>query len=130
MRSPPPNTTTSFQFQVVRANESAVNDLVTDVYTMVWSGTNLSTVSVNIRKAQRFNHQYFRCFSGNLNFGTPGSDTKLTRPITIIKDYRNAYLAFGVDGYKPEPYGLEIDGVRQSGVYLGARNKTTWGFNY
>ncbi|KAI1352817.1 hypothetical protein F5Y01DRAFT_303756 [Xylaria sp. FL0043] len=32
--------------------------------------------------------------------------------------------------YQLEPYLHEIDGVRQPGVYIGAVNVTTWGFNY
>ncbi|KAI0193614.1 hypothetical protein EV127DRAFT_505745 [Xylaria flabelliformis] len=32
--------------------------------------------------------------------------------------------------YKLEPYMYEIEGVRQSGVFIGAVNVTTWGFNY
>ncbi|KAI3341414.1 hypothetical protein F4824DRAFT_496164 [Ustulina deusta] len=32
--------------------------------------------------------------------------------------------------YELGPYIHEIDGVRQPGVYIGAVNVTTWGFNY
>ncbi|KAI0972986.1 hypothetical protein F4678DRAFT_34516 [Xylaria arbuscula] len=32
--------------------------------------------------------------------------------------------------YELEPYLHEIDGVRQPGVFIGAVNVTTWGFNY
>ncbi|KAI1740541.1 hypothetical protein F4680DRAFT_465163 [Xylaria scruposa] len=32
--------------------------------------------------------------------------------------------------YKLEPYMHEIDGIRQPGVFIGAVNVTTWGFNY
>ncbi|KAJ8122985.1 hypothetical protein ONZ43_g955 [Nemania bipapillata] len=32
--------------------------------------------------------------------------------------------------YELEPYIHEIDGVRQPGVFIGAVNVTTWGFNY
>ena len=130
MRSPPPDTTTPFQFQVVQAGESDANGLVSDVYTLHGSTSNLSTVSINVRKGRRFNNQQFQCRSGKLNLMYGGPKTILQDSISIVKDYRNAYLTFGIDGYKPEPYEIEIDGVRQPGVYLGARNSTTWGFNY
>lgn len=32
--------------------------------------------------------------------------------------------------YELEPYIHEIDGVRQPGVFIGAVDVTTWGFNY
>ena len=130
MRSPPPDSTAPFQFQVVQAGEPDANGLASDVYTIHGSTSNLTTVSINVRKGRRFNNQHFQCASGKLSLMYGGPNRILQDPITIAKDYRNAYLVFGIDGYKPEPYELEIDGVRQPGVYLGALNRTTWGFNY
>lgn len=52
--------------------------------------------------------------------------------ITISKDSNNAHMLVQpeVQGYRVEVYGHEIDGVRQDGVFLGALNRTTWGFRF
>ncbi len=66
----------------------------------------------------------YRCFNGKMSLGFGDSAV-----ISISKDKNNALLSLG-PGYKLEPYAHEIDGVRQPGVFLGALNQTTWGFNF
>lgn len=116
--------TGSLQFQVSDSEDSAINNLVAGSHTQQFTGAPLETLDINLRASRRFAQIYFRCFNGQISIGYGN-----TPAINIAKDQRNAHLVVG-DGYKPEPYAHEIDGVRQPGVYLGVLNQTTWGFRY
>jgi hypothetical protein len=117
------------RFVVSDADDTAVNDLPMGTTNLNFaSGKNWTSVTANLRKSRSFAQGYWRCFNGVMSYlnGGAGSD------VTVAKDVRNAWMAVGASptGYPLQPYAHYIDGVRQSGVYLGALNKTTWGFAY
>jgi len=66
------------------------------------------------------------CNNGTVFYGYAGLEAK---PPFVV-DSNSGVLRPEGTGLKLEPYAHAIDGVRQPGVFLGARNLTTWGFDY
>lgn len=119
-------------FEVSDADDEAVNGLLTTTHTSPWPilgnlSNTVENVFVDLRKSRRIAKLTYRCFNGVMRVG-------LGAEITVSKDWRNAFMTVGEydggPGYKLEPYAHEIDGVRQPGVFLGAKGKTTWGFRW
>jgi hypothetical protein len=83
----------------------------------------MKNVIVNPLKTQSRATIFCRCANGTVRDGPTLREPSLK----VSKDINNAFLTYG-DGYNLEPYAHEVNGVRQPGVYIGAQNKTTWGF--
>jgi hypothetical protein len=71
-------------------------------------------------------------FQGQLNTGIAGVQWQ-----TLVAAGTPGESAFGFGlpslpdpNYELEPYAHVVDGMRQPGVFIGAVNVTTWGFNY
>ncbi|KAK3387997.1 hypothetical protein B0H63DRAFT_471320 [Podospora didyma] len=115
-----------FYIKVDQSEDSGIDGLFTSTRDFNYTGFSGTNVIIDLRKSTRFAKVYYSCSGAGIVKYLFQSNT----PITVAKDFRNAYPTFGSAGYKLEPYAHEIDGVRQPGVFLGARNLTTWGFNY
>lgn len=130
--------TTPINLVVHRAQNTSANGLLTTIQDFILPGNITGTrLIVDARKSGTA-HPTYRCESGTLRLQpkTNGTSTETSTPgfadtiISIATDYRNAFFILGDDGYRIAPYGHEIDGVVQEGVYLGTRGRSTWGFHY
>lgn len=68
-------------------------------------------------------HPVFRCEKGVMQIaGTQ-------QPITVGPPGKS-FLRLDENGIKPELLAHRVDGVRQVALFIGAENKTTWGFKH
>lgn len=116
----------AWQFVVDGADDPAINGLPLQPYTLSWGSGTRNILGADWIKSTWFAKQYYQCFNG-----VPRTYTGPVRNLTISRDMRNAHLLQNApkdQTYVPELYHHEVDGKRMDGVYLGALNKTTWGF--
>jgi hypothetical protein len=127
IRTPDADVTGSVMFVVSEADDSAINDLTLQQFTIPYGFESTRNImAVHLAKSNRVQRTYTRCINGNGMIGSPAQN------ITISKDLNNAHLVVNPSkpGYIIEPYAHEINGVRQDGVFIGALNQTKWGFSY
>lgn len=123
---------------VHQAQSTSVNGLLTATQDFTLPGNITGTRLVVDPGNSGSAHPTYRCESGMLRLqpNTKGTSTSTSTPdisdtiISVATDSRNAFFILGEDGFRTAPYGHEISGVEQQGVYLGTRGRTTWGFHY
>lgn len=134
IRTPAADITAYLRLEVTSSDDPAIDGLLATAHTQRWPtlqnlSNTVETVVMDVRKSTRIAKPVFRCFNGVLHMVGDGDPA-----ITVSKDWRGAQMMLGDyqggPGYKLEPYAHEINGVRQEGVFLGAKGKTTWGFNW
>lgn len=150
------DSTTSLTFVVDQSDDPAVDGLRASSADYHWpagrdtpDGFNYTAITLDLRASRRFAHITFRCFDGVLRLGTLGNGASANKTtdlpsLSVNKDKRNGFViesqAGGASsnstdpwsGYPVEPY-KHVDaatGKDLPGVFLGARNLTTWGFNF
>ncbi|PSN66255.1 hypothetical protein BS50DRAFT_410600 [Corynespora cassiicola Philippines] len=123
-----PSTQGAFKVQVSSSEDDAFNDFPIQPTTTTWGSSTLELLGANLLKSYRYAKAPYFCVNGELRVGAS------QETVGVSKDMRNAFPLLQVEDpestYEIEVYAHEIDGVRQEGVFLGAQNKTTWGFNY
>jgi hypothetical protein len=108
---------------VDQSDDDGVNGLTLEQKTFNWTYGPVRALVADLRKSSRLGAKsWFRCVNGALEY--PQGDK-----FNVGKDQRNGFLRIG-EGYTPEVYAHEVNGVRQPGVFLGVKNQTKWGFNY
>ena len=122
--TPAADTTGSLQFQVYQSDDVGIEGLYSNFPSYDSSNVSSVKIDIDLRKSLRIAKSYYRCNNGVMQLGYADQPA-----VSIAKDKNNALLTFGL-GYKLEPYAHYVDGVQQPGVFLGALNQTTWGFNY
>jgi len=123
---------------VHQAQNNSVNGLLTTTQDFTLPGNITGTRLIVNPRNSGSGHPTYRCESGTLRLHSKinGTSTSTSIPgtidtiISVATDSRNAFFILGEDGFRTAPYGHEIDGVEQDGVYLGTRGRTTWGFHY
>ncbi|KAM7215158.1 hypothetical protein V8F06_009476 [Rhypophila decipiens] len=134
IRSPGADISRYLRIEITSPEDVGLTGLLSTSSTQNWPTVgNLSNtedyVSFDVRRSTYFAKPVFRCSNGTLHMNSPDFE-----PISVSRDYRGAWMMLGEfadgPGYKLEPYAHELDGVRQEGVFLGAKGKTTWGFAY
>lgn len=131
--TPDADTTGGLQLVIDQADDDGVDGLYSNPVNYTWpagqdtpNGFNFTALTFDLRKSLSFAKEYYRCFDGVLRQGYG-----LNPPaITVAKDQRNGFLTYSDGGYKVEPYAHYVNGTLQPGIFLGAMNLTTWGFNY
>ena len=126
IRTPDADTTGYLTFKVSGSDDPAVNGLPAQPMDISFGGKIVPMLGIELRASTWFAKMYYRCSNGQ-------AITHTFDNLTISKDSNNAHIL--VNGakeasYLPELYAHEIDGVRQDGAFLGAMNRTTWGFAY
>ncbi|CAK7199653.1 hypothetical protein SEUCBS139899_002336 [Sporothrix eucalyptigena] len=138
------------QLVIDQSDDPAVNGLFATEVAYNWpggrdtpDGFNFTALAFDLRTSRLFARVAFRCFSGVLYMATTANGTDMPS-LSVYKDKRNGFmiesrpeLGNGTAGtpwlgYPVEPY-QHVDPVTNKtlpGVYLGALNKTTWGFNF
>lgn len=129
INTPAADTTGFLQFVVASADDGAVTGLPLQPFSQTWAGSPRALLGADLRASTSFAKSVYRCNDGHAVVGPSGP----YEAITVSKESRNAFALIDApagDGYALEVYAHEVDGVRQEGVFLGAQNRTTWGFYY
>jgi hypothetical protein len=128
INSRPNDLTSSLMFTVSQSDDSAVNGLPLQQFSVPWGSGNRNFLGATLLASRSFAKAYYRCING-----VPVVMSNTDQPISIAKDMNNAHLliaAPAAKAYRAEIFEHEVDGVKQDGWYLGAQNQTTWGFHY
>ncbi|CAK7209736.1 hypothetical protein SBRCBS47491_000542 [Sporothrix bragantina] len=144
------------QLVIAHSDDPAVDGLYAAEALYQWpagrdtpGGFNFTALAFDLRKSRRFARIYLRCFDGVLRLGVYSNGTSPSKTtdlpsLGVNKDKRNGFLiesrpelgggaaAAPYLGYPVEPYQLVDAATNKTlpGVFLGARNQTTWGFNF
>ncbi|CAK7237348.1 hypothetical protein SCUCBS95973_009929 [Sporothrix curviconia] len=152
------DTSSHLQLTIAHSDDAAVDGLYAAEALYRWpagrdtpDGFNYTALAFDLRTSLQFARIYFQCFDGVLRLGVHGNGTPPLKTtdlpsLGVNKDQRNGFLiesrpelnngssaaAAPYLGYPVEPY-RHVDAATNktlSGVFLGARNQTTWGFNF
>jgi hypothetical protein len=110
------------KISINQADDDGIEGLPLSVKTFNRTGLSTLNIVADLRKSNTFARSLFLCKNGNLETKAPGT-------LFIGKDPSNALLTTEA-GHSPEVYAHLVNGVRQPGIFLGARNQTKWGFTY
>ncbi|KAH7132571.1 hypothetical protein B0J11DRAFT_230892 [Dendryphion nanum] len=133
INSRPNDLTGSIALVVSSSEDPALENSLAQPFTIPYANqaNKRDYLGITLVNSRRFAKEYYRCVD------TQFVDYRIT-PINIAADDRNAHLTknaadnegAGWKSYKPEIYRHVIDGKEVDGTFLGAQNRTTWGFSY
>ncbi|KAF1962340.1 hypothetical protein CC80DRAFT_531257 [Byssothecium circinans] len=125
IRTPSADVTGDIQLLISTPDEASASNLLFRYFSVPWGGLQREQLGADFRPSSYYtSSSYFRCKNGNITHGNSVARISTnSNAAQLLVDAREAT-------YAAELYYLEVDGKRLDGVYLGARNQTTWGFYY
>ena len=118
-----------FMIVVDSAEDPAVNGLPAQPYDIIFPSKVLPLLAIDLRASRRIAKSLYACDAGQAAIPSSPAFEKLG----ICQDRQNGHILIDAPAEKvlvPELYKHELDGKEADGLYIGAKNQTTWGFRY
>lgn len=134
INSRPSDTTGSLALVVSSSEDATIEGDLGQPFTTSFNGNNTAGhrdyVGITLLNTRFAAKAFYRCNNGHLV-------THRIEPLRISAS-QNAHLVLngeanegkGWESYQPQVYRHVVDGKQVDGLFLGAMNKTTWGFTY
>ncbi|KAF1845390.1 uncharacterized protein K460DRAFT_285910 [Cucurbitaria berberidis CBS 394.84] len=118
-----------FLIVVDSAEDPAVNGLPAQPYDIIFPSKVLPLLAIDLRASRRIAKSVFACDAGQAVI----SSSPVFKKLGICQDRENGHILIDAPAEKvlvPELYRHVVDGKEVDGLYVGAKNQTTWGFRY